>query len=331
MKIGFSIYIFKLIIGMVFIDLINELIFMAKPDLNLFVIFDIIMQEQSVTAAADRLSMTQPSVSNAVSRMRHTWQDPLFIRQGRGIRPTPFAEHLWRQISDPLRIISKANSPEEFQPATAKRQFRIALTDGMTSILWLPLRKKIERLAPGIDIHAVPYKGDGENLLLNADVDLVFDFFSGTSKLIHSEWMLDFQYVCVMRPDHPLASVPLTLNDFANANHLFVSLSGNAEGVVDKVLSEHNKTRRIAMTVNSFSGTFSLLKDTNLITVLPYQVVAEAVANGDVIIKKAPITLPPVKIMMAWHTRQNKEPCLHWLRSILKEILTDRNLHPIKL
>ncbi|MEH6405076.1 MAG: LysR family transcriptional regulator [Sneathiella sp.] len=304
---------------------------MAKPDLNLFVIFDVIMQEQSVTAAADRLNMTQPSVSNAVSRMRHAWQDPLFIKHGRGIKPTPFADQLWRQISDPLRVISKANAPEEFQPATAKRQFRIALTDGMTSIFWLPLRKKIERLAPGIDIHAVPYKGDGEKLLLDADVDLVFDFFAGTSKLIHSEWMLDFQYVCVMRPDHPLARSPLTLDDFADADHLFVSLSGNAEGVVDKALAEQNRSRRIAMTVNSFASTFSLLMETNLITVLPYPIVADAVTNGHVVIRKTPVTLPPVKIMMAWHTRQNKEPCLHWLRDTLKEIMTEKNLQPITL
>lgn len=304
---------------------------MAKPDLNLFLIFDVIMQEQSVTAAADRLSMTQPSVSNAVSRMRHSWQDPLFIKHGRGIKPTPYADQLWRQISDPLHIITKANTPEMFQPATAKRQFRIALTDGMTSILWLPLRQKIEQLAPGIDIHAVPYKGDGEKLLLDAEVDLVFDFFSGTNKFIHSKWMLDFHYVCVMRPDHPLAHKPLTLSEFTHADHLFVSLSGDAKGAVDKALAEIGMTRRIAMTVNSFASTYPLIKETDLITVLPYPIVAKAVDNGDVIICKPPISLPPVKIMMAWHTRQNREPCLHWLRNTLSEILVQEKLNSVQL
>ena len=148
---------------------------MSKADLNLFVIFDAIMQEQSITAAAKRLFMTQPSVSNAVARMRYSWNDELFVKQGRGIKATPFANQLWQQISEPLNTISHAVNPVQFIPAIARRKFRISLTDGMTSVLWLPLRKILEQQAPGIDIHAVPFRGDGEQLLLSNEVDLVLD------------------------------------------------------------------------------------------------------------------------------------------------------------
>lgn len=87
--------------------------------------------------------MTQPSVSNAVSRMRHVWRDPLFVKSGRGIKPTYYATQLWQQISLPLHTISQALDPEEFSPSTAKRCFRVALTDGMASLFWLDLRKVI--------------------------------------------------------------------------------------------------------------------------------------------------------------------------------------------
>ena len=298
---------------------------MAKVDLNLIVIFDTIMKEQSISAAAEQLAMTQPSVSNAVSRMRHHWQDPLFVKQGRGIRPTPYADKLWRQINNPLNDIQQAVSPAQFVPLYAKRQFRIALTDGMSGILWLPLRQYIEQQAPGIDIHAVPYKADGEALLLNADVDLVVDYYPGTSKLIHSHWVLDNHFACVMRPGHELAKQNLTLGRFINHDHLFVSLSGDARGVVDVQLQKLEKKRRIAMTVNSFAGAIEILRGSNLISVLPYSVAAKAIERGDLIAKKAPIEIPPAPISLAWHTRDQRDVGLTWLRGVIEGIVEEIN------
>ncbi len=297
---------------------------MGKLDLNLVVIFDAIMREQSITAAAQRLSMAQPSVSNAVARMRYSWNDPLFVKQGRGIRPTPRASQLWLQISEPLETISSAITPRQFEPDHSTRRFRIALTDGMVTLIWLSLRKIVERHAPGIDIHAVPYKGDGESLLLNADVDLIFDYYSGASQQVHSKWMFDNHFVCVMRAAHEFATGDFSLDKFVQAEHVLVSLTGDPSGVVDTILGELNLTRRVVMTVNSFAGAIELLKETNLITVLPYPAVAQAIANGDLIFRASPIDVPPARISMAWHHRQNHDPGLRWLRGVLDEIVQSK-------
>jgi DNA-binding transcriptional LysR family regulator len=296
---------------------------MSKTDLNLIVMFDAIMTEQSVTAAAERLSMTQPSVSNAIARMRHYWKDPLFVKHGRGVRPTPYAKKLWQQVSSPLTEIQQAVTPAHFVPLYAKRQFRIALTDGMTGMLWLPLRKHIEKHAPGIDIHAVPYKVDGEQLLLDADVDLVLDYYPGSNPLIHSQWVLDNHFVCLMRPEHELANTVLTLGRFIKHDHLFVSLSGDAKGIVDVELEKQGLQRRIAMTVNSFSGAVEIIRGSNLITVLPYPVIANAAIRGEVIVKPVPLTIPPAPISIAWHTRNDRDVGLEWLRGILSELISD--------
>jgi DNA-binding transcriptional LysR family regulator len=255
--------------------------------------------------------------------MRHQWNDALFVKQGRGIKPTPYANQLWQTIAEPLNIISNAVNPAQFIPALARQKFRISLTDGMAGILWLPLRKMIEQEAPGIDLHAVPFLGNGEQLLLTNEVDLVLDGYKGEHKLIHSQWMSDLNFVCVMRPEHALAKIPLTLDNFLEAEHLLVSLSGDAQGMVDTELTKLEKVRRIAMTVNTFGSVFPLLADSNLITILPEATTTKYVATGDVITKELPINMANVKIYMAWHTRQNRDPALSWLMNRINKIYAE--------
>lgn len=297
---------------------------MAKADLNLLVIFDVIMQEQSISVAAERLAMTQPSVSNAVSRMRHVWRDPLFIKAGRGIKPTNHAIQLWQQVSGSLHTISQAINPEVFSPSTAQRCFRIALTDGMASLLWLELRKIIERTAPNIDIHAVPYTMNATNLLQNAEVDLVTDYIPDINNSIQRQFLCNNYFVAVMSPTHELANTPISLAQFVKAEHLLVSLSGDASGAVDNKLTELKSSRRIAMTVNSFANATHLLKGSSLISVLPYAIIANELESGALVAKPLPFDLAPAEISMGWHKRNDRDLGLHWLRVTINKIIEDK-------
>jgi len=297
---------------------------MAKIDLNLVLIFDAIMKEKSITAAADNLAMTQPAVSNAVSRMRHAWKDPLFVKEGRGIRPTPYAITLWQSVAQPLAQISQAITPETFDPKTSNASFRIGTTDGSAGIVWSELRHIIEQEAPNINIYAVPFKIDGEALLNNADVDLVFDYYNGSSKEITSKQMYDNHFVTVMGAKHELASQELTLDNYLNAEHLLVSLSGDIGGIVDDKLAQTNLKRRTAMTVNSFASAINLIKQTGLIVTLPYPIIAEHLQGGDLVIKATPIKLPSIKISLAWHSRNNHSQALKWLISVLDRIVASK-------
>jgi DNA-binding transcriptional LysR family regulator len=297
---------------------------MSKLDLNLMVIFDAIMQEQSVSSAAKRLSMTQPSVSNALSRMRHVYKDPLFIKDGRGIKPTPFASSLWLQISSSLNIISDVVNPKEFVPYYAKRTFRIALTEGMLSLLWLELRKVIEQTAPHINIHAVPYTMNGESLLMDAQAELIADYVPDLGKYIHRQHLCTNYFVAVMSPQHPLVDKEFDIKALVDSDNLLVSLSGDASGIVDAKLAEQNLTRRIAMTTNSFVSAMSLIKQTSLISVLPYPIAFEHVKSGDLIAKSMPIDIPPAEISMAWHNRSNRDVGLLWLRETIAQIVKNK-------
>ncbi|RXE89521.1 LysR family transcriptional regulator [Pseudoalteromonas sp. A757] len=293
---------------------------MAKLDINLLVIFDAIMAEQSVTAAADRLALTQPSVSKALSRMRYVWKDPLFVRDGRGIKPTPRAEILWREVRPAIQTLIEATSEQQFAPTRSERTFRIALTDGMTRILWLPLRQRIEQQAPKINLHAMPFRGNGESLLLDARVDLVVDYYENQNRKIIRQHLFDNHFVCLMRPEHPLAQSALSLKLFSNSDHLMVSLSGDTSSVVCSALAKHHLQRRIAVTVNSFSAAIDLIKQTDLLCVLPYLVAHSEIATGSLVSQPLPLNVSPAPISMAYHIRTEADPGVHWLRQQIMEI-----------
>jgi DNA-binding transcriptional LysR family regulator len=294
---------------------------MANIDLNLIVIFDAIMQEQSITLAAQRLSLTLPSVSNALLRMGHVWKDPLFIKHGRGIRPTSCAQKLWKNIEQPLHKMRSATDLQSFNIKKIQRTFRIASTDWMADLFWLPLRQIIEQQAPGINIHAVPYKVDGARLLLEADVDMVLDYFEGNSERINSQLLFDNHVVCAMRAHHPLASTPLDLTNFAQAEHLVMSLPGEANGSVDSILKKKGLSRRISMTENHCDNLPKILESTDLITCIPLPIILNSVKSGKLIVRKLPFSIQPGPISMSWHSQNDRDPALLWLREKILEIL----------
>lgn len=296
---------------------------MRPQELNLLMVFDAIMTERSITRAAHRLSMTQPAVSNSVSRMRAAWKDELFVKDGRNIQPTLHAQNLWNQIRAPLTALTEAVDPKSFDPATAKRTFRVAANDIVVDTAWAELRCVIEKEAPGINIHAVPYTIiNADQVLEDAEVDMVIGVTGVISSTFRAEYMFAPVYICIMNHDHPLAKADLSLQEFAAADHLLVSLSGDVTGYTDQVLLQHGLSRRVAMTVNHFSSAANLVKRSNLICVIPISAVANEIISGEISATKPPIEIMPQQISAIWHKRQDTDQGLAWLRDQLKRIIS---------
>lgn len=296
---------------------------MRPQELNLLMIFDAIMTERSITRAADRLAMTQPAVSNAVSRMRTAWKDELFVKDGRNIQPTLHAQNLWSQIREPLVALSDAVDRKDFNPETAKRTFRIAVSDIVVDMVWSPMRKIIEQHAPGINLHAVPYTiVNTEELLEDAEVDMVVGPSGVVSGTFRAEYLFCPKYVCVMRHGHPLAKKDVSIEEFAAADHLLVSLSGDTAGYTDQVLMQHGLSRRIACTVNHFSSVTRIIQNSDLISVIPTTAVSRAIANDELAATMPPLEMAPQQVSLIWHKRQDRDGGLIWLRKHVKEIIT---------
>lgn len=295
---------------------------MRSQDLNLLVIFDAIMTEVSITRAGERLNITQPAVSNAVARMREIWKDELFIKDGRNVKPTLFAQNLWAQVRHPLEAIDDAINPKGFDPSTSHRVFRIAATDLMVDMAWAELRRRLEKEAPRVAVHTLPYTiANGESLLASASVDVLIGANDLMPPMETSEFLVELNYVCVMRASHNLAKGKLTLERFADADHLLVSLSGDLLGYTDLELSKHGLQRRIAMTINNFASAIKIIAKTDLVCVLPSATAQSLAQSGALVARPTPIPVPGPKLSLFWHKRVDRDPGNIWLRDVLKDLI----------
>lgn len=298
---------------------------MKTQELQLLYIFDAIMTERSVTRAAERLSMTQPAVSNAISRMRQQWNDPLFIRKGRNIEPTSYALSLWHQISDPMFELTNALSATQFDPGSSRRKFRVAVTDIIVDMIWRPLIRMLETEAPGVDVHAVPYTPEGSYVdLREAHVDLAVGVLNQHDYSLRSTWLFDSGYRLAMRKDHPLAGQAFTMEKFLEARHLLVTMSGDAHGAVDSYLDQKGLSRRVATTVNHFSTVPQILAETNLIATVPEMVGQDPGFVDQLWMEPLPFEADPISLYLIWHTRHDRDPGVAWLRGHLEQLLRQR-------
>lgn len=304
---------------------------MRPQELKLLIIFDVIMTEKSITHAAERLSMTQPAVSNAVAKMRVLWKDELFVPDGRKIQPTTYAKDLWEKVRDSLHNINHAIEPQDFEAISAKRTFRVALPDIALDTLWLDLRKLFEKEAPGLNLHAVPYTiACTKPMLDSADVDLVIGQSNRSLENICTDHLFDTSYVCVMRKDHPLTKKRLTVEEFSLAEHLLVSLSGDIASPTDQTLQQLGLTRRIAFTVNNFLSAVPIIKESDLIAILPTDLMHNYLACNELAMTHPPVDIPHSSISMLWHKRQSADKGLIWLRKHIKQIFIKRRAHQIE-
>ncbi len=306
-------------------------------DLNLLRVFDAVMTEQNLTRAANRLAMTQPAVSNAVKRLRDALGDELLIRTAHGVKPTARAESLWPAVRRALADLEEAVAPRSFELAKANATFRMAMADATAGLLLPPLVRLIESEAPGIDIRMVPLTTrEPRPMLLRGDIDLAIGFFPGvvaqlqgaTETPVRHERLYAGHYVCVMRKNHPLADKELTLDRYCDANHLLVSFSGRARGLVDDALVSLNRERRILLTVNQFFTAGKVVAASDLLMVIPYHLIDATGMSEQLIQKELPFSLPEVHIDMLWHERDARSPGHRWLREQLhnSSALANRSL-----
>lgn len=295
---------------------------MKSQELTLLYVFDTIMTESSVSRAADRLGMTQPAVSNAISRMRGIWQDPVFIKKGRQIEPTAFALNLWEQVRDPVNQLSSAVELSVFDPARSRRKFRIALTDVSVDLYWLPLMSEVARLAPMVDLYAVPFSQAGAvDQLREASIDLALGPGGQNDRSLRSHFLFAGHFRLVMRKDHPLAGKPVSKKDFLAARHLLISRSGDAHDYVDKALHNEGLQRRVAITVNHTAVVPKLLSQSDLIAVVPQRVADTALFHSELWVTDSPVAIEPTPLYLIWHARLDRDPGLIWLRKRLAEIV----------
>jgi DNA-binding transcriptional LysR family regulator len=303
-------------------------------DLNLLRVFDEVMAEGNLTRAANTLAMTQPAVSNALKRLRDSLGDPLFVRSGYGVEPTPLARSIWPSVRDALSQLRAVIAPSEFDPANSRATFVLAMADATAALLTPPLLSRIERDAPGITLRVLPLTTrDPRELLETSQIDMALGHFpavmaalvlaamqEGEPENFGHERLYSSHYVCVMRRDHPLSKNRLSLDDYCAARHLLVSFSGRPYGFVDEALAEFGRSRRVVLTVNQFFTAGQVVMRSDLLTVLPRHFLAASGFGTRLAQRPLPMSMPEVHVDMVWHRRQDARPEHVWLRDQLLQV-----------
>lgn len=299
-------------------------------DLNLLRVFDAVVAEGNITRAAERLAMTQPAVSNALKRLRDSVGEDLLTRAARGVRPTPFGEALWPEVRTALGQLQGALEPDTYDPKSDDRLFRLTMVDAVAALLMPALiaRLQAERARARIELHPLADR-DPRPALSQGELDFAVGHFPETVAALVAQGRLaplryhrlaEGRYVCVMRREHPLAGAPLTLDAFCAAEHVLVSLSGRAHGFVDQALAAHDRSRRIALTVNQFFTAAHVVLASDLLTVLPEGFLSLTGLADRLVVRELPVAPGAVFADALWHVRNERSAAHRWLLAQLERV-----------
>ena len=300
-------------------------------DLNLLRVFDCVMAEGSLTRAADKLSLTQPAVSNAMRRLRDAVGDELLVRQGHGVQPTPRAQALWPVVRDALGSLQHSLAPQRFEPASAATTLVLAMGDVTASMLMPIVARILAQEAPHLSLRVVPLTTRDPRALLDAETaDMAIGYFpavladltaraqSGHLVAHEHRRLYDGEYVAVMRQGHPLAHMPLTLEHYCQARHLLVSFSGRAYGFIDEALAALGRERHIVMTVNQYNTAARVVAQSDLLTVLPRHFLPVVGIAHQLQIHPLPLEVPAFHVDALWHKRGPHQAAHEWLLQTLQ-------------
>lgn len=292
-----------------------------KIDLNLLTVLDALLDERSVTRAAERLGYTQSTVSGMLARLRDLFEDPLFIRVQRGLLPTPRAlalsVPLKQLIEDGRRLVMREN----FDPATATTTFSISSNDYMQRALLTPFVRAMRSEASKLRLAIVPPLVDGLNeALARADLDIALTIPEFAEPDLRSRLLYRERYVVAVRRQHPLASAArVTPERFCDYDHVIVSPTGGSfEGPTDRSLAQLGLQRKVRYSVPSFLVVPEVLQTDDLIALVPSRLIQER--DADLVILDSPIEVPGFDVIAVWHPRVDKDPAHQWLRSRLAKI-----------
>ena len=286
-------------------------------DLNLLKALDALLDERSVTRAAERLSLTQPAVSGMLTRLRECFDDPLFTRTQRGIIPTLRALELAQPVKSILAEVSELLQPKAFEPAVAEMTVKIAATDYALRAVIVPFMAALRLQAPGIRVAVLPVNNEQLSAQFErGDVDFALITPETAPPDLHARALYDEEYVCLLRADHPLTQPEgLTLDTFCEHDHALVSyLGGNFSGVTDEALASLGRTRRVTLSVCSFLVLPEILRVSDLISVVPKRLTQDL---PGLTVLPPPLDIQGFSKIVVWHERTHRDAGHRWLRELL--------------
>jgi LysR family transcriptional activator of mexEF-oprN operon len=299
---------------------------LGRLDLNLLVAFDALLAEGSVTRAAERVGIGQPSMSHALGRLRRLFKDELFVRAPDGVRPTPRA----LALADPIRVALSAIQGTllregGFDPAEAERTFVLGMPDSIELALLPRLLAQLEAEAPKVRVRVRAI--DRFEVLEQLDRDRLHLAVSGllTEGTVHHKRrrLYGIDYLCLYDPARLPLAPPITLEDYVAVPHVLGSLRGDAHGVVDDALAPLGLRRTIAVTTPHFAAVPFHLKGARLLSTVPLPAARIFAERFGLAMSPVPVDLPDIDVSMLWHGSYDHDPAHRWLRGTVARLAAE--------
>ena len=296
----------------------------AEPSLQQLRILDVLLREHSLTRAAPELDVTQPALSKTLAQLRRYFDDPLLVRVGRRMEPTPRARQLQVSVRAVLdRAALLRSDSVTFAPRTSHRTFNFCVVDAGLLKLLPPLVDLLLTEAPNVRLRVLqPEAAHLEPWLESGKLDFAMGSFPSLPKGIRRQRLWGERYVSVARSGHPRLPPEPTMRAFAAEKHVLVSIagSGHAHQVMQRALEAVIPRENVVCQVPIFIGAAVLAKHTDAIATLPLSVVSVLAEDLDLQIIRPPIRLPTIDIFQYWHERFHRDPGNRWIRSIFRTL-----------
>jgi DNA-binding transcriptional LysR family regulator len=297
---------------------------MSKPDFNLLVILDILLAEGSVARAARRLQLSQSAMSRTLARLRETTGDPLLVRAGRGLVPTPRAMELRERVSQLVQDGEAILRPvEKLDLKQLVRTFTLRNSEGFVENFGPALIARVGEQAPGVRLRFIQKPDKDSGPLRDGIVDLETGVVEQTTapELCVQALFRD-RYIGVVRKGHPLTKGKITASRYAAGRHIYVSREGFDRGPIDEALKPFGLEREIVTIVGGFATALALARGSDLIASVPERHTGNLRAGMHSF--PLPVSTPEFTVSLLWHPRQDADPAHRWLRGCIREVCAEQ-------
>jgi DNA-binding transcriptional LysR family regulator len=292
---------------------------LSDIDLNLFVVFDAIYTEGNLTRAGEIIGITQPAVSNSLSRLRNLFDDPLFVRTAEGMVPTPVSQNIIGSVRHALGLIrSSVQESEAFDPMQSDKRFRVSMTDLSQSIVLPFLFGQIKQIAPGVSIDCYQVRRRDMHIeLASGNLDLAVDIPLTPDQQILQAPLFEHPQVCLVRTDHPLVKDEMDLDTYLALQHVHISSRRGGLGQVDLALGKMGKRRKISLRTQHYLATPELVARTDLALTVPRVFADFVVTRLPVKYVQMPFEVPNLETYLYWHESTDQDQANRWMRDII--------------
>jgi DNA-binding transcriptional LysR family regulator len=292
---------------------------MSTPDLNLLVTLDVLLAEDSVARAAQRLRLSPSAMSRALARLRDTTGDPLLVRAGRGLVPTPRALELRERVSQLVQDAEAVLRPaEKLNLKQLVRTFTLRASEGFVESFGPDLIARVGRQAPGVRLHFVQKPNKDSASLRDGTIDLETGVVGKTTAPeVRAQALFRDRFIGVVRMGHSLSQGELTPSRYATGRHISVSRRGLDKGPIDEALMPFGLEREIVTIVGGFSTALALARESDLIATVPERHTGSLRAGMHSF--PLPVPTPEVTVSLLWHPRLDADPAHRWLRECVRD------------